>query len=189
MLWMVWGHFLSLNSVFSFRQLTIPLSFTHTHTPTPNSHPNILNYPRASSRTPHPLTLKQASCHGNSIQPHIIPLSEFKERGSISDDVIASSEPLKSWSRFLRSGSPGQRSCVFVLFMTRVDLRMKDGRRSEDSFFSLQLRVEDEVRLKVPESPLHTVWEGWWQQDGEHKQTFSMRGGWKREIRSMLRAE
>ncbi len=37
----------------------------------------------------------------------------------------------------------------------------KSGKKSEDLFFSLQLRVEDEGRLEVPESPLCIVWEGW----------------------------
>lgn len=50
--------------------------------------------------------------------------------------------------------------CVRATHERYSDLRMKQSKKVKICS-SLQLRVEDEGRLEVPESPLHTVWEGW----------------------------
>lgn len=101
--WMRRGHFPSFKSFpFTFTAPSSPSSsqiLTLQHpTPTriPNYHPNPPpSHLPINGSTPQPFALKWASCYGNPIQQHIIPLSEFK-RGSIGNDVIASRHALKS---------------------------------------------------------------------------------------------
>lgn len=45
---------------------------------------------------------------------------------------------------------------VYVPFLRHI-VRTKESKNSGDLFFSLQLGVEDEGRLEVPESPLHAA--------------------------------
>lgn len=47
--------------------------------------------------------------------------------------------------------------CVCVCDMLENEAKYK----GEDSVLLSAAWVEDEGRIEVPESPLHTVWEGW----------------------------
>lgn len=102
---------LALNYFIPLWKLTTTFLFTHIEIAAtkffPPQHPDL---PPTSSSTPHPLAMKWPSFHGNPIHQHIIPLSELK-RGSISDDVIASRETLKSRFR-LPESSQSQPVCV-----------------------------------------------------------------------------
>lgn len=85
-----------------------------TNPPFPPQHPHSSSFQQRSTSS---CALKRASCYGNPIQQHIILLSELK-RGSISDDVTASREALKSWSQSHQNCLV--RACVYIHRYIRV---------------------------------------------------------------------
>lgn len=165
------SHLNSLNVLrpFSFPYLCLSFQADSQHLHLTSSHISLPTNPPFPPQHPHPSSfqqhstsscaLKWASCYGNPIQQHIILLSELK-RGSISDDVTVSSGALKSWSR-----SHQNWACVYIHTYIQSYIHtcvacLKKEENDKKKKFSLQPGVEDEVRLEVSESPLHTVWEG-----------------------------